>query len=97
MKANEEFATEVTQLYEAEEKWAEERPELKNNLADTRESLSNQLESSHLQWRQERERLESREQKLLESVKILSHDNARLIKEREDEQITQSKSHQVTL
>ena len=95
MKANEEFATEVTQLYEAEEKWAEERPELKNNLADTRESLSNQLESSHLQWRQERERLESREQKLLESVKILSHDNARLIKEREDEQITQSKSHQV--
>ena len=97
MKANEEFATEVTNLYEAEEKWAEERQQLKDSEATTRQTLTDQMEADRLQWRLEREKLECREQKLLESVKMLSHDNARLIKEREDEQITQSKSHQVSL
>ena len=97
MKANEEFATEVTHLYQEEEKWTEERRQLKDSEATTRQTLTDQLEADRLQWRLEREKLESREQKLLESVKMLSHDNARLIKEREDEQITQSKSHQVSL
>merc|ERR1711936_1082308 len=94
MKADEEFATEVTHLYQEEEKWTEERRQLKDSEATTRQTLTEQLEADRLQWRLEREKLESREQKLLESVKMLSHDNARLIKEREDEQITQSKSHQ---
>ena len=97
MKANEEFATEVTHLYQEEEKWTEERQQLKDSEATTRQTLTDQLEADRLQWRLEREKLECREQKLLESVKMLSHDNARLIKEREDEQITQSKSHQVSL
>merc|ERR1711981_979664 len=94
MKANEEFATEVTQLYEEEEKWREEKQELEQSLADTKVELNNQLESLQLQWRQEREKMESREENLVESVKMLSQDNARLIKEREEEQINQSKSHQ---
>ena len=95
MKANEEFATEVTHLYEEEEKWREEKQELEQSLADTKVELNNQLESLQLQLRQEREKMEGREENLLESVKMLSHDNARLIKEREEEQINQSKSHQV--
>ena len=95
MKANEEFATEVTHLYEEEEKWREEKQKLEQSLADTKVELSNQVESLQLQWRQEREKMEGREENLLESVKMLSHDNARLIKEREEEQINQSKSHQV--
>ena len=97
MKANEEFAAEVTNLYESEERWEKERRQLEESLVLTRQTLTEQLESDRLMWRQEREKLERREEKLLESVKMLSHDNARLIKEREDEQITQSKSHQVTL
>ena len=95
MKANEEFATEVTHLYEEEEKWREEKQELEQNLANTKVELNNQLESVQQQLRQEREKMEGREENLLESVKMLSHDNARLIKEREEEQINQSKSHQV--
>ena len=95
MKANEEFATEVTHLYEEEEKWREEKQELEQSLADTKAELNNQLESLELQWRQERGKMEGREENLLESVKMLSQDNARLIKEREEEQINQSKSHQV--
>ena len=95
MKANEEFATEVTHLYEEEEKWREEKQELEQSLADTKVELDNQLQSLQLQWGQEREKMEGREENLVESVKMLSHDNARLIKEREEEQINQSKSHQV--
>ena len=95
MKANEEFATEVTHLYEEEEKWREEKQELEQSLADTKVELDNQLQSLRLQWGQEREKMEGREENLVESVKMLSHDNARLIKEREEEQINQSKSHQV--
>ena len=33
MKANEEFATEVTHLYQEEEKWTEERRQLKESEA----------------------------------------------------------------
>ena len=95
MKANEEFASEVTHLYEEEEKWREEKQELEQSLADTKAELTNQLESLQVQWREEREAREGREGNLVESVAMLSQDNARLIKEREEEQINQSKSHQV--
>ena len=43
MKANEEFATEVTHLYEEEEKWREEKQKLEQSLADTKVELSNQI------------------------------------------------------
>ena len=36
MKANEEFASEVTHLYEEEEKWREEKQKLEQSLADTK-------------------------------------------------------------
>ena len=60
MKANEEFATEVTHLYQEEEKWTEERRQLKDSEATTRQTLTEQLEADRLQWRLEREKLEDR-------------------------------------
>jgi len=52
------------------------------------------MESDHDGWMEEKAKMESQEQRLMESVKMLSQDNAKLIKEREDEQINQSKTHQ---
>ena len=97
MTANEEFAAEVSRLYEEEERWNQERQRLEAEMESVNVSLQKQLEDSEEQWEEERRRLECQEQRLLESVKMLSQDNAKLIKEKQDEHISQSKSHQVEL
>ena len=97
MTANEEFAAEVSRLYEEEERWSQERQRLEAELESVNISLQKQLEDSEERWEEERRQLECQEQRLLESVKMLSQDNAKLIKEKQDEHISQSKSHQVQL
>ena len=97
MAANEEFATEVSRLYEEEERGNQERQKLEAEMESLKINLQKQLEDSDEHWEEERRRLECQEQRLLESVKMLSQDNAKLIKEKQDEHISQSKSHQVEL
>jgi len=94
MAANEEFATEVSRLYEEEERGNQERQRLEAEMESLKINLQKQLEDSDEHWEEERRRLECQEQRLLESVKMLSQDNAKLIKEKQDEHISQSKSHQ---
>ena len=97
MAANEEFGTEVSRLYEEEERGNQERQRLEAEMESLKINLHKQLEDSDEHWEEERRRLECQEQRLLESVKMLSQDNAKLIKEKQDEHISQSKSHQVEL
>ena len=97
MAANEEFASEVTRLYEEEARWAEERTELTRQMESITEELREQLRAGEENWAEERRRLEEQEQRLVESVKMVSGDNAKLIREREEEQASQSKSHQVVV
>ena len=97
MAANEEFASEVTRLYEEEARWAEERTELTRQTETVTEDLRDQLRAGEQSWADERRRLEEQEQRLVESVKMVSGDNAKLIREREEEQASQSKSHQVVV
>ena len=97
MAANEEFASEVTRLYEEEARWAEERTELTRQMETITEELREQLRAGEENWAEERRRLEEQEQRLVESVKMVSGDNAKLIREREEEQASQSKSHQVVV
>ena len=97
MAANEEFASEVTRLYEEEARWAEERTELTRQMETIKEELREQLRAGEESWAEERRRLEEQEQRLVESVKMVSGDNAKLIREREEEQASQSKSHQVVV
>ena len=97
MAANEEFASEVTRLYEEEARWAEERTKLTRQMESITEELREQLRAGEENWAEERRRLEEQEQRLVESVKMVSGDNAKLIREREEEQASQSKSHQVVV
>lgn len=97
MAANEEFASEVTRLYEEEARWAEERTELTRQMETITEELREQLRAGEENWAEERRRMEEQEQRLVESVKMVSGDNAKLIREREEEQASQSKSHQVVV
>ena len=97
MAANEEFASEVTRLYEEEARWAEERTELTRQMETITEELREQLRAGEETWAEERRRLEEQEQRLVESVQMVSGDNAKLIREREEEQASQSKSHQVVV
>ena len=97
MAANEEFASEVTRLYEEEARWAEERTELTRQMESITEELREQLRAGEENWAEERRRMEEQEQRLVESVKMVSGDNAKLIREREEEQASQSKSHQVVV
>ena len=97
MAANEEFASEVARLYEEEARWAEERAELTRETEAVTGELREQLRDGEEIWGEERRRMEDQERRLIESVKMLSGDNANLIREREEERATQSKSHQVVV
>ena len=97
MAANEEFASEVARLYEEEAGWAEERRELTREKEDVTRDLREQLRAGEERWGEERRRLEDQEQRLVESIKMLSGDNAKLIREREEDRASQSKSHQVVV
>ena len=97
MAANEEFASEVTRLYEEEARWVEERTELTMQMETITEELREQLRAGEENWAEERRRMEEQEQRLVESVKMVSGDNDKLIREREEEQASQSKSHQVVV
>ena len=96
MTANEEFAAEVTRLYQHEEKLSEEHRAVKDNLESVVGDLEQKLLDDGRRWEEERGRLEAQEQRLMDSVKMLSQDNARLITEREQETLSQSKTHQVS-
>ena len=96
MTANDEFAAEVTRLYEEEEMQRQERMTLETEINNINDTIK-KLEEDKMRWSEERQRLEDQEQRLLESVKMLSSDNANLIKEREEDQLLQSKTHQVVL
>lgn len=85
----------MTRLYEEEASWHQEKLRIQEEMEAVETGLRQQMESDHDGWMEEKAKMESQEQRLMESVKMLSQDNAKLIKEREDEQINQSKTHQV--
>ena len=97
LTANEEFAAEVTRLYEEEEKLSREHADTKQHLESNISDLKQKLEDDRDDWETQRRKMEDQEQRLMESIKMLSQDNMRLITEREEETINQSKTHQVMI
>ena len=97
LTANEEFAAEVTRLYEEEEKLSREHADTKQHLETNISDLKQKLEEDRDDWETQRRKMEEQEQRLMESIKMLSQDNMRLITEREEETINQSKTHQVMI
>ena len=95
MIANEEFSEEVRRLYCAEESWEQESSKLKAEYVDLSEKLRSELKHVRDKWGEEKSKFLKQEQMLIESVRVLSFDNDRLIQEREREHLNSSKSHEV--
>jgi len=92
MTANQEFVEEVERLYAAEERWEDE----KQNLIQSHQQAATEAQSALSKAEEEKSKLEHNVDQLVETVKLLTFDNDKLIKEREEEQNEASKSsHQL--
>ena len=81
MIANEEFSEEVRRLYCAEESWEQESSKLKGECADHSERLISELKNVQDKWGEEKAKFLKQENMLVESVRVLTFDNERLLKE----------------
>jgi len=92
MNANQEFVEEVERLYAAEERWEDE----KQNLIQSHQQAASEAQAALSKAEEEKSKLEHNVDQLVETVKLLTFDNDKLIKEREEEQNEASKSsHQL--
>ena len=85
----------MKRLYREEEMWEEETLKLKAETADISERLGRELKRVQDDWEEEKRKYNVQEEKLVESVRVLTFDNDRLLQEREKEKLTSSKSHMV--
>jgi len=90
MKANHEFVEEVERLYRLEEKWEQEAHRLELEKKRAEDDLLQQRRA----WDLDKTKQDAGLIELLETVKILTTDNARLLREKEDDQKMSSKSNQ---
>ena len=95
LSANEEFVEEVKRLYREEEAWEQETSKLKEEKSKISEHLNNELKKLEDDVEEEKTKFKIKEDKLVESIQILSLDNNRLLQERDTQLIISSKSHQV--
>ena len=95
LAANEEFAEEVKRLYREEKLWEEEVFKLKAETSDISERLGRELKDIQEDWEEGKRKYKSQEEKLVESVRVLTFDNDRLLQEREKDNLATSKSHVV--
>merc|ERR1719360_96857 len=90
MKANKEFVEEVERLYRQEESWELEKQKLDEQIAELQGTLLQENKS----WKEEKNKLDNKIDQLVDSVKILTFDNDKLIQEKELERNTASRSSQ---
>jgi hypothetical protein len=93
LRANEEFVEEVERLYQEEERWEEEAAAVRAEGAELGQRLGDQLEEARGEAERERERHGGEEERLVESVRVLTIDTDRLREEREREKVQNSRSH----
>jgi hypothetical protein len=92
VRANEEFVAEVERLYREEERWEEETLRLGQEREDLAVRLSREVEEAREQTETSRTQHVEEKKLLVDSVRVLSADNARLLEEREREKQLSSKS-----
>ena len=93
--ANEEFSQEVQRLYKEEELWEQESAKLKKEADEMSKVFEEDLKKVQDKCEDEKKKTLKQIENLIESVKVLTNDNDRLLKEREREKLNSSKSHQV--
>ena len=85
----------MKRLYREEEIWEEESLKIKAETADISERLGRELKGVQEEWEEGKRKYKTQEEKLVESVRVLTFDNDRLLQEREKENLATSKSHVV--
>merc|ERR1712123_51809 len=90
--ANDEFVCEVKKLYIEEEKWEEEANKLKADNANLSDSYANEINSVEADWKEELKIFKSKQNSLLESIRVLTVDNERLISEKDKAKVNSSQS-----
>jgi len=92
--ANEEFSQEVKKLYREEELWEQETLRIKAEAKEISQKYEQDLKLTRYKFEEEKEKSVKQIENLLESVKVLTNDNARLLEERDKETLNSSKSHE---
>jgi len=92
--ANEEFSQEVQRLYKEEELWEQESAKLKKEADEMSKVFEEDLKKVQDKCEDEKKKTVKQIENLIESVRVLTNDNDRLLKEREREKLNNSKSHQ---
>ena len=95
--ANKEFVDEVKRLYREEDKWEEETLKLKAESANISDSFASELQIVKSDWEEEEKKYILQKDKLLESIRVLTFDNDRLLQEKENIKLGSSKSHLVSI
>jgi len=90
--ANDEFVCEVKKLYIEEEKWEEEANKLKADNANLSDSYANEINRVEADWKEELKIFKSKQNSLLESIRVLTVDNERLISEKDIAKVNSSQS-----
>ena len=86
---------EVKRLYREEEIWEEETLKLKAESAKISDSFASELQRVKTDWKEKEKNYELQKDKLLESIRVLTFDNDRILQERENLKLNSSKSHLV--
>ena len=97
LAANEEFVEEVKRLYREEEIWEEETLKLKAESAKISDSFASELQIVKSDWEEEEKKYKLQKDKLLESIRVLTFDNDRLLQEKENIKLGSSKSNLVSI
>ena len=97
LAANEEFVGEVKRMYREEEKWENEITKLKEENVKLGDSFAEELKQVEDSWEEEEKEYKLKQESLLESIRVLTMDNERLIQEKEETRLTNSQSTRVSL
>ena len=85
----------MKKLYREEELWEQESLKLKAETSERGEQFKRELKQHHINLEDEKRKKIEQEDKLIETLNVLTKDNERLQQEREKEKLNNSKSYQV--
>merc|ERR1712128_181413 len=93
LAANEEFVAEIKRLYREEEKWEEETIRLKTETDAISENYTIEIQRVETEWEMEKNVYRHKQDNLLESIRVLTTDNQKLIQEKESAKLNGCKSN----
>ena len=84
-------------MYKEEGIWEEETLKLKEESANISDSFASELHGVKTDWEKKEKKYKMQKDKLLESIRVLTFDNDRILQERDNLILNSSKSHLVSI